>query len=139
MRGFLVLVVVLAGFFFGIGEWKGWMVGIPGQLPLMVYKSEATASAVRRTVNRQDMPFSLQGTVKNGTVRVEGYFMVPKSFQSGKSGKPEKMVFEKDFGKGETISLNETLKNGQGEYRIVIKFNNTSGIFKVGLPKGIEL
>jgi hypothetical protein len=139
MRGFLVLVVVLAGFFFGIGEWKGWMVGIPGQLPLMVYKSEATASAVRRTVNRQDMPFSLQGTVKSGTVRVEGYFMVPKSFQAGKSGKAEKMVFEKDFGKGETISLNETLKNGQGEYRIVIKFDNTSGIFKVGLPKGIDL
>lgn len=139
MRGFLVLVVVLATFFFGIGEYKGWMVGIPGQIPLMVYKSEATASAVRRTTNRQDMPFSLQGKVKNGTVRVEGYFKVPQSFQAGKAAKPEKLVFEKEFSTGETISLNETLKNGQGEYRIVIKFNNTSGIFKVGLPKGIDL
>lgn len=139
MRGFLVFAVVLAAFFFGIGEYKGWMVGIPGQMPLMVYKSEATASAVRRTVNRQDMPFSLSGTVKNGTVRVEGYFKVPQSFQSGKAGKAEKLVFEKEFSKGETISLNETLKKGQGEYRIVIKFDNTTGVFKVGLPKGIEL
>jgi hypothetical protein len=139
MRGFLVFAIVLAAFFFGIGEWKGWMMGILGQVPVMVYKSEASATAVRRTVNRQDMPFSVQGTVKNGTVRVEGYFEVPKSFQSGKAGKPEKLVFEEEFSKGETISLNETLKNGQGEYRIVIKFDNATGIFKVGLPKGIEL
>jgi hypothetical protein len=139
MRGFLVLVVVLVAFFFGIGEWKGWMVGIPGQIPVMVYKSEASTSSIRRTVNRQDLPFSVQGTVKNGSVRVEGYFMIPKSFQSGKAGKPEKLVFEKNFNKGERIDLSESLKHGQGEYRIVIKFDNATGMFKVKLPKGIEL
>ncbi len=139
MRGFLVLVVVLAAFFFGIGEYKGWMVGIPGQMPLMVYKSEATATATRRTVNRQDLPFSINGVVKSGTVKVEGYYGVPKSFQSGKAGKAEKMVFEKEFQKGERINLSETLKNGQGEYRIIVKFDNATGVFKVTLPKGIDL
>lgn len=139
MRGLLVFLVVLAAFFFGIGEWKGWMVGIPGQIPIMVYKSEASVSAVRRTVNRQDLPFSVQGRVNNGTVQVQGYFKVPASFQNNKAAQPEKMVFEKTFNKGEVISLSETLKNGQGEYRIIVKFDNATGVFKMGLPKGIEL
>ena len=139
MRGFLVLVFMVAAIFFGVGEWKGWMVGIPGQMPLMVYKSEATASAMRRTVNRQDLPFSIKGTVKSGTVKVEGYYGVPTSFQAGKKGKPEKMVFEEVFSKGQVIDISETLKNGQGEYRLRIIFDNATGVFSVKLPKGIEL
>jgi hypothetical protein len=139
MRGFLILVVMLAAIFFGIGEWKGWMVGVPGQIPLMVYKSEATASAMRRTVNRQDLPFSIKGTVKSGTVKVEAYYGIPDSFQSGKKGKPEKIIFEEVFSQGQSIDLSETLKNGQGEYRLRIIFDNATGIFNVKLPKGTEL
>jgi hypothetical protein len=139
MRGFLVLVGVLAAVFFGVGEYKGWMFGVPGQIPMMVYKSEATAGAKRVTVNRADLPFSIKGNVKSGTVKVEGYYGVPDSFQSGKKGKAEKMVFEETFSKGQTIDISETLKNGQGEYRLRIIFDNATGIFNVKLPKGTEL
>jgi hypothetical protein len=139
MRGLLMFVVFLAAVFFGVGEFKGWTVGIPAQTPLMVYKSDSWLGATRRTVNRQDFPFTVSGKVNAGKVRVEGYFEVPTSFQSGKAGKPEKLVFEEEFSKGQTISIIETLKNGQGQYRLKILFQDATGVFRVKVPKGIEL
>jgi hypothetical protein len=139
MRGFLMFVVFLAAVFFGVGEFKGWTVGIPSQTPLMVYKSDSWLGATRRTVNRQDFPFTISGKVNAGKVRVEGYYELPTSFQSGKAGKPEKLVFEEEFGKGQTISISETLKNGQGQYRLRILFEEATGVFRVKVPKGIEL
>jgi hypothetical protein len=139
MRGFLMFVVFLAAVFFGVGEFKGWTVGIPAQTPLMVYKSESWLGATRRTANRQDFPFTVSGKVSSGKVRVEGYYELPTSFQSGKTGKPEKLVFEEEFSKGQTINISETLKNGQGQYRLKILFQDATGIFKVKVPKGIEL
>jgi hypothetical protein len=139
MRGFLVFVVFLAAIFFGVGEFKGWTVGIPSQTPLMVYKSDSWLGATRRTVNRQDFPFTVSGKVSAGKVRVEGYYEVPDSFQSGKKGKPEKLVFEEEFSKGQTINISETLKNGQGQYRLKILFEGATGVFGVKVPKGIEL
>jgi hypothetical protein len=139
MRGLLMFVVFLAAVFFSVGEFKGWTVGIPAQTPLMVYKSDSWLGATRRTVNRQDFPFTVSGKVNAGKVRVEGYFEVPTSFQSGKAGKPEKLVFEEEFSKGQTISISETLKNGQGQYRLKILFQDATGVFRVKVPKGIEL
>jgi hypothetical protein len=139
MRGFLGFIVFLAAIFFGVGEFKGWTVGIPSQTPLLIYKSDSWLGATRSTTNRQDFPFSVSGKVSSGKVRVEGYYELPTSFQSGKAGKPEKLVFEKEFTQGETINISETLKNGQGKYRIKVLFEKATGIFRVKVPKGIEL
>jgi hypothetical protein len=139
MRGFLVFIVFLAAIFFGVGEFKGWTVGIPSQTPIMVYKSEGSVGATGRTVNRQDFPFTVSGKVSAGKVRVEGYYELPDSFQSGKKGKPEKLVFEEEFSKGQSINISETLKNGQGQYRLKILFEGATGVFRVKVPKGIEL
>jgi hypothetical protein len=139
MRGFLMFVVFLGAVFFGVGEFKGWTLGIPSQTPIMAYKSEGSVGATRRTVNRQDFPFTVSGKVNAGKVRVEGYFEVPTSFQTGKAGKPEKLVFEEEFSKGQTINVSETLKNGQGQYRLKILFEDATGVFRVKVPKGIEL
>jgi hypothetical protein len=139
MRGFLIFVVFLAAVFFGVGEFKGWTLGIPSQTPLMVYKSDSWLGAIRRTANRQDFPFTVSGKVNAGKVRIEGYYELPTSFQTGKAGKPEKLVFEEEFSKGQTINISETLKNGQGQYRLKILFENATGVFRVKVPKGIEL
>ncbi len=139
MKGFLGFIVFLAAIFFGVGEFKGWTVGIPSQTPLLIYKSDGWLGATRRTVNRQDFPFSVSGKVNSGKVRVEGYYELPTSFQSGKTGKPEKLVFEEEFTQGQSINISETLKNGQGQYRLKILFENATGMFRVNVPKGIEL
>jgi hypothetical protein len=139
MKGFLGFIVFLAAVFFGVGEFKGWTLGIPAQTPLLIYKSDSWLGATRRTVNRQDFPFSVSGKVSSGKVRVEGYYEVPESFQSGKAGKPEKLVFEEEFTQGQSINISETLKNGQGQYRLKILFENATGMFRVNVPKGIEL
>lgn len=139
MRGFLIFVVFMAAVFFGVGEFKGWTLGIPAQTPLLIYKSDSWLGATRRTVNRQDFPFSISGKVSSGKVKVEGYYELPASFQSGKAGKPEKLVFEKEFTQGQTINISETLKNGGGQYRIKVLFEKATGVFRVNVPKGIEL
>jgi hypothetical protein len=139
VRGFLMFAVFLGAVFFGVGEFRGWTVGIPSQTPILAYKSEGSVGATRRTVNRQDFPFTVSGKVNAGKVRVEGYFEVPTSFQSGKAGKPEKLVFEEEFSKGQSINISETLKNGQGQYRLKILFQDATGVFRVKVPKGIEL
>jgi hypothetical protein len=139
MRGFLVFVIFLAAIFFGVGQFKGWTVGIPSQTPLLIYKSNSWLGTTRRTVNRQDFPFTVSGKVSEGKVRVEGYYELLESFQTNKGGKPEKLVFEKEFSKGQTINISETLKNGGGQYRLKILFEGATGIFKVKVPKGIEL
>jgi hypothetical protein len=139
MKGFLGFIVFLAAVFFGVGEFKGWTLGVPSQTPLLIYKSDSWLGATRRTVNRQDFPFSVSGKVSSGKVRVEGYYELPTSFQSGKAGKPEKLVFEQEFSQGQSINISETLKNGQGQYRLKILFENATGMFRVKVPKGIEL
>jgi hypothetical protein len=139
MKGFLGFIVFLAAVFFGVGEFKGWTVGIPSQTPLLIYKSDSWLGATRRTVNRQDFPFTVSGKVSSGTVKVEGYYELPESFQSGKKGKPEKLVFEEEFTKGQSINISETLKNGQGQYRIRVIFQDATGMFRVKVPNGIEL
>ncbi|MGL4608469.1 MAG: hypothetical protein ACRCYY_02120 [Trueperaceae bacterium] len=139
MRGFLFFVIFLVAVFFGVGELRGWTVGIPSQMPLLIYKSDSWLGATRRTVNRQDFPFTVSGKVNAGKVRVEGYYELSASFQSGKAGKPEKLVFEQEFNAGETINIHETLKKGQGQYRIRILFEKATGVFRVNVPKGIDL
>lgn len=139
MKGFLGFIVFLAAVFFGVGEFKGWTLGIPSQTPLLIYKSDSWLGATRRTVNRQDFPFTVSGKVSSGKVRVEGYYELPTSFQSGKAGKPEKLVFEEEFTQGQSINISETLKNGRGQYRLKIMFENATGMFRVKVPNGIEL
>lgn len=139
MRDFIVFVLLVAAVFFGIGEWQGWHLGIAGQTPILVYKRDATAVASRRTVTRSDFPFSVSGTVRRGTVRVQGYFEQPQSFQTGQAGRPERLVFEQTFRQGEHIALSETLRQGQGIYRIRLVFEDATGIFRLRVPSGAEL
>lgn len=139
MRDFIIFVLLAAAVFFGVGEWQGWYIGIAGQTPIFVYKRDATAVTSRRTVSRTDFPFTVTGTVRNGTVRVEGYFEQPQSFQTGRGGQPERLVFEQEFSQGQRINISEIMSRGQGIYRVRLVFDNATGTFQIRIPNGAEL
>lgn len=139
MRDFIVFVLIAAAVFFGFGEWQGWYIGIAGQTPIFVYKRDYTATVSRRTVSRTDFPFSVTGTVRHGTVRVQGYYEQPQSFQTGRAGQPERLVFEQEFSQGQRINISEIMNRGQGIYRVRLVFDNATGTFRIRVPNGAEL
>lgn len=139
MRDFIIFVIFVVAVFFGIGEWQGWFLGIPGQTPVYVYKRDFVANATRRTINREELPLSVSGKVRRGTVTVRATFRKPDSFQAGTRGSEEKEVFEQEFRAGQIINLSELIDEGVGVYRVQLIFNDATGLFKVKLPSASEL
>lgn len=139
MRDFLIFVAILAALFFGIGEWQGWYLGIPGQTPVFVYKKDAVGELTRRTVNRNDFPFEVTGTVRRGKVTVEGYYQQGASFQANTPAGSEQRVFKQEYGEGQRIDLQDAMRQGTGYYRIRLVFEDATGLFRVGVPRGSEL
>ena len=139
MRDFLVFLVFCAVIFFGVGEWRGWYVGIPPQTPIFAYKTTTDASYVRRVSSADGFPLILNGEVKRGTLTVEGTYEKPSSFQTGKAGRPERVMFRQTYYEGEEVDLSQMLKRGQGIYRVKLTLEDASGTFRLDLPTGDQL
>ncbi len=139
MRDFLIFLVFCAVIFFGVGEWRGWYVGIPPQTPIFAYKTTTDASYVRRVTSADGFPLVFSGEVKRGTLTVEGTYEKPNSFQTGKAGRPERAVFREVFYKGDEVNLSQMLKRGQGIYRVKLTLEDASGTFRLDLPTGDQL
>lgn len=139
MRDFLLFLLFLAVIFFAVGEWRGWHVGVPGQTPVMVYKSTSTARATRRTINTDTMPVGVSGTVRNGEVLVRVVYQDTGSFQTNTPGRNPEDVYEEAFRAGQSIRLNEQFDEGRGQYQVVLEFRDATGIFHVDLPTSSEL
>ena len=139
MRDFLIFLVFCAVVFFGVGEWRGWYVGIPPQTPIFAYKTTSDASYMRRVSSAEGFPLQLSGKVKRGTLTVEGTYEKPSSFQTGKAGGPERAVFRQVYYKGDEIDLSQMLKRGQGIYRVKLTLEDASGTFRLDLPTSDQL
>ena len=139
MKELLGFIAVMAALFFGIGETKGWTVGLPSQMPVMVYKSDGSVLAKRRLTTAKELPFEMKGEVKNGRVTVRAFHQKGGSFQSGQQAGTERPIFDETFTQGQTIRLNELFRNGDGNYRIELAFDEATGVFNVTMPKGSEL
>ncbi len=139
MRDFLVFLVFCAVVFFGVGEWRGWYVGIPPQTPIFAYKTTTDASYVRRVSSADGFPLELNGEVRRGLLTVEGTYEKPSSFQTGKAGEPERVLFRQIYGEGEEVNLSQMLKRGQGIYRVRLILEDASGTFRLELPTGDQL
>ena len=139
MRQFIVFLVVLAVAFFAIGEWRGVYLGILGQTPVVAYKTDHTARSVRRTINRDSLPVTLTGQVRNGSLRVSVDFERPVSFQTGAASLPNQTVFERTYRSGERVALNELVQAGTGVYTVRLDFEQGTGVFTLRLPTGAEL
>ena len=139
MRDFLIFLVFCAVVFFGVGEWRGWYVGVPPQTPIFAYKTTTDASYVRRVTSASGLPLELSGEVKRGTLTVEGTFEKPSSFQTGTAGGPERVVFREVYYKGDEVNLSQLLKRGQGIYRVNLILEDASGTFRLDLPTGDQL
>lgn len=139
MRQFIVFLVILAVAFFVVGELRGVYLGILGQTPVVAYKTDHTAQSTRRTINRDSLPVTLTGQVRNGDLRVSVDFERPVSFQTGGGALPNETVFERTYRTGERVALNELVQAGTGIYTVRLEFSEGTGIFTLRLPAGAEL
>lgn len=139
MRDFLIFILFLAVVFFGVGEWRGWNVGVPAQTPVMAYKTTSMTRAQRRTINTDSMPVEVSGRVRNGEVTVRVIYRDTGSFQTNTAGGDPDTVFEETYQVGQSIRLAETFEEGRGNYQVVLDFRNATGIFHVTLPRSSEL
>jgi hypothetical protein len=139
MRDLLVFCIIVGVLFFGVGEWRGWYLGVPSQTPVYVYKKSHVATATRRTINLDHLPLSVAGDVQQGNVTVAVYYERPFSYQTGQAPRAEAKVFERSFTRGQRISLNQVLAQGQGIYRVQLQFEDATGLFRVDLPTAAEL
>lgn len=139
MRDLLIFVLVVGAVFFGVGEWQGWYLGFPGSTPVLLYKRDAEAVNSLRTVLRNDMPISVSGQVRRGSVQVQISYERPSSFQTGGSGTPERVIFEQTYNAGQTIALSQTFEEGGGIYRLRMTYRGASGLFRFGFPRASEL
>lgn len=139
MRDTLVFLLVLVAIFVGVGEWRGWYVGVPGSTPVFLYKKDHRAVTDVRTVTRADMPIEASGRVRRGTVTLQVTYERPASFQTGGGAIPESVVFEETYRTGQTIALNQTFDEGRGVYRVVMVYDDVSGTFRFRFPRPSEL
>ena len=139
MRDFLLFLVLCAVIFFGVGEWRGWYVGVPPQTPIFAYKTTTDASYMRRVTSADGFPLELSGTLRRGTLTVEGTYEKPNSFQTSSAGRPERAIFRQVYTEGEEIGVSQLLRRGQGIYRIKLTLEDASGTFRLDLPNGSQL
>ena len=139
MRDLIIFLLILAGVFFAIGEWRGWHLGIPNQTPIIAYKTDHVARVPIRTVTRSDMPIEVSGQVRRGSVQVEVLFESPASFQTGAAAVPQRTIFEQTFGRGQRIDLNQVFSEGRGIYTVVVRYHDASGTFRINYPPSSQL
>lgn len=139
MRDIVIFLLLIAAVFIGIGEWRGWYLGVPGTTPVVVYKMDHRAVTDVRTVTRSDMPIRMEGRVRRGTVTVEVTHERPASFQTGEAALPERVLFEQVFGTGQRIAINDVFAAGRGIYRVRVIYADVSGTFRFTFPRPSEL
>ncbi|UCH26742.1 MAG: hypothetical protein JSV66_03590 [Trueperaceae bacterium] len=125
--------------FFGVGEWRGWYLGVPAQTPMFIYKKDHVALATRRTINTEHLPFEVSGKVQRGNVKLEVLYELTASFQNRTKGAPERSLFEQVYTKGQTIAINERFEAGKGIYRVRLTFSDATGLFSLKLPTSSQL
>jgi len=139
MRDTVIFLLILAGIVIGIGEWRGWYVGIPNQTPILVYKNDHVATTAIRTVTRRDMPIEVSGQVRHGSVRVQVHFESPASFQTGAAAIPRRTIYDETFSRGQRLTLNQVFAEGGGIYTIVMTYQDASGTFRISYPVSSQL
>ncbi|MEX2535373.1 MAG: hypothetical protein WD273_07185 [Trueperaceae bacterium] len=139
MRDLLLFFIVLGVVFFGVGEWRGWFLGVPSQTPVYVYKKHHIANATRRTINLDHLPVKVTGDLQEGDVTVAVFYERPVSYQTGRDPLPEAKVFERSFSSGERVAIDRVFSEGQGIYRVQLEFEDATGLFRVNLPTASQL
>ncbi len=138
MRDNIIGLIVLTGVFFGIGEWRGWNIGLAGQTPIFVYKKVAQSRVVRRVRVEDSLPFHLNGQIKNGDLTVKGFFKTAANFETSAREGKEKLLFKQNFVKGQKIDLEKVLRAGKGIYIIELDFHETTGLFNLKVKKAAK-
>ena len=139
MRDLIVFLLLLTALFFGVGEWRGWYLGVPGQTPIFVYKKDFVAEATRQTINTDGLPLTVGGRVRQGSVTVEVLYEQPASFQEGTGAQRSKQVFEQQYQQGQRIAIDERFEEGKGIYTLKLTFEKASATLRVGLPNSAQL
>lgn len=139
MRDIVIFLLLVIAVVIGIGEWRGWVLGIPGTTPVVAYKVDDRTVHDIRTVTRSDMPIGIEGRVRQGTLTVQITHERPASFQTGEAALPERVVFEETYRTGQRVVVNQTFAEGRGIYRVRMTYADVSGTFRFRFPRPSEL
>lgn len=140
MKGFFQFAIVAAIIFFGVGEWRGWNVGVMPQTPLFLYKTTSSRSTVRRITGfAPGLEFNLSGQLSRGSMRMVVTFERPDSVQTARDDAvPLEQVYEIEFLANQPIVASEFLELGTGFYRFRLFFNDATGRVSLDLPTSYE-
>jgi hypothetical protein len=124
--------------FIGVGEWRGWYLGVPGSTPVVVYKMDHRAVSTPhghadRHADRHG------GSGASGHGHGAGHPRAPRASRPGPSALPERVVFEQVYRAGQRIVLNQTFDEGGGVYRLRVTYADASGTFTFRLPPSSQL
>ena len=139
MRDFLGFLLILAIVFFAVGETRGWYLGVPSQTPILLYKKDHVAETTRRTLMRDDMPVRFRGEVRRGSVAVEVWHQRTSSFQTNQPAGADTRLFEQTYRQGDVIGIDRLFEAGGGVYRIVMRYTDATGLFRLEVPGGQDL
>lgn len=139
MRDIVIFFLFIAAVFLGVGEWRGWYLGVPGSTPVIVYKMDHRAVTERRTVNRDDMAMAMAGQVRRGSVTVQVTYERPISIQTGAAPLPERVVFEQVYRTGQRVNIDQIFDEGPGVYRLRVTYVDVTGNFTFRFPSASQL
>ena len=135
MRDLVIFIILLVVIFFGVGEWRGWYLGNPPQTPMFVYKKDYTFEKEWDFLRMNHFPFNYEGKVRRGSVTVEVYYERKRSTQNPNDPVvPKRLIYQENFGQGQTINITEDFTQGLGQYSAVIAFSDASGTFNMEIP-----
>ncbi|MEJ2668180.1 MAG: hypothetical protein P8Z81_13980 [Deinococcales bacterium] len=139
MRGLIVWLVILTAVFFIVGRTHGWYLGVPSHTPVFVYRMTADGEATRQTLNVDALPVRLSGRVHHGSVEVKILYQRPESFQGGTQAGSAHSLFEHIYQQGDQIAIDQSFKDGKGDYRVELLFKDATGLFRLVLPDENQL
>lgn len=141
MRGSIKTLAIAAIIFFGVGEFLGgWYIGIAGQTPMFLYKNTREITIIRRARTSSELPITLEGSLNQGRVIVEVTYERTASFQNpGQSVIDERRIFQQEYSIGEAVRLNELFREGNGTYRVRLRFEDATGLFRFDIPPDHQL
>ncbi len=140
MKNFIIFLGICALIFFGVGETRGWNVGVLSQTPVFLYSSTSEFEAKRRLNSVRELPFTISGELRSGTVTLRAYYERPESFQNPTgSTLDRRRVLERRFLSGEPIDFSEILEGGFGIYSFEVIFEDATGRINLELPDSNNL
>jgi hypothetical protein len=138
MRDIVIFLLLIVAVFIGIGEWRGWYLGVPGTHARRRVQDGPPRGHRRphRHPLRHADPHG--GSRAPWTVTVEVTHERPASFQTGEARSRSASCTSRPSARARG-SRSDVFEAGRGIYRVRVTYADVSGTFRFTLPAPSEL